>query len=384
MLIVSLDELFSGFMGMIFGVIGLVMFFILILFTNYVSVGVAGGLCLAGIISFLTIISFIINMLKGEDKKEKKKAIILLVIVLLCSILSYFFPLYIQGLKISFSRIASIFAEPLIVYALISIYLMSSDANEGFWWVVTKILSVISCVLLGVFITGIAYFINIKGVLDFLNSNFTYEDRRILNFRELEYESQSFEEIFPKILAKQKELRDSGKISQESIMEKFTEKSMNIDVGYYVIRQEKYDEGNNYILTIEDKARYDENNNFPRYYVVVNLDTLEVIEFRKNSAGITDDEVAEKLEKIENFDEIDGYDYMYYTLNKLKVNNKEITCENLSYEANYLKNNDIMCYQVNNINDGTFEVILANDTYHGIETKTFIAKSDYTYEAKMN
>ena len=360
--------------------LGIVMFLILLFFTNYVSVGISFGLAMSSLVCIIANLYFIaINLLDRDNKKNKKIiSLILLILMIISMIISFFKPLVLSGLNICFSNIASIFVEPIILYMAISIYYWSTDGSETkLWSVGVKVFYIIVFTMIGIFIAGVSYFASIDGVLEFLNTNFKYENIKEINTRKSLYNSNNFEDIFPKLLEQEKKVyfgsgRDQDTIEREAFQKKRTYE------GYKIYNKEKNDE-HIYLLTILDTTCYDDTNAFPKYYVVVNFEKFEVVEFRKNSVGIEDDELAKKLENIEKSKDIEPHSFMFYTINKMKFINAEITCENINAQAKYLKDkNKIRCYSIEN-NNGEYKFTLRIERRSGIEASTGTIYSDYTF-----
>ena len=279
---INLDDAFEGYVGSIFFGIGLIVFCILAFTTNYVNVGIGIGIAVVGLVSLISSIYNIYEMITTGTKSKRIIAIICATIIVISIIFSIIHPMYIQGLKISFSKAASIFAEPVIIYALISILLTSlHDEEMGKLSITMKFVTLLGGMGLGILIAGICYFTSLTPVLVFLNKNFSYEDRRLIQFRTLDYGSNEFENVFPQILKLQKEYDDRDNLEQARREKNIAKIKFEFKDGYKVYNFTKENEEHVYTLMIEDQAKYDTTGDFPKYSVKVNLETYEVLSIEK-------------------------------------------------------------------------------------------------------
>ncbi len=385
MFLINIDEFFDGLVGFIFSIIGFILLIILGLTTNYVPVGIGLGFAVAGLFTGLSLIGRGIEYIISKNKNEKIWGIIILIIVGLLLIMGFVDPIYSEGLKIKYSRFVGMFASPFIPFAIMSIIINIKEDGfeEGYWQFLMKCMSLLAYIAIGITITGIAYFADMNKVLNFLNKNFTYEDKRQLDRRESRYNSKDFEVIFKKMLEKDKETADKENKEYIKLEDYYLHKHKKLYAGYRVEDFQLSSGEHTYVIVIEDQATYDSNNKYPRYYPVVNFETLEVIEFRKNSAGIEDSSLVEKLDRIENESKPDADDYMLYTLEKLKNRGAEINCSTIYEEAKYLKMSKKMtCHNFEQLEDGNYRLYISID--NGILSRPskeeVIIKPDYTFE----
>ena len=279
---INLDDAFEGYAGGIFFGIGFIVFCILALTTNYVSVGLGIGLAFAGLVSLLSSLYHIYEMFTAGDKKKKTIGVICTVIIAGSIIFSIINPLYMASLKINFSRIASVFVEPFIIYAIVSIVLsMMSVADGGKISLAMKVVSIIGGAGFGILIAGICYFTSLTPALTFLNKNFSYEDRQLIKNRTMTYGSNDFTEVFPKVLKEQKEIDDRDNLDQEQREKHIAKVNFNFKNDYHVYNFIKEEGEHLYSLMIEDQAKYDETGDFPKYEVKVNLETYDVLSIEK-------------------------------------------------------------------------------------------------------
>ena len=280
MFLVNLDDAFEGYVGSIFLGLGFIIFCILALTTNYVYVGVAIGLAFGGLVSLISALFYIYTMITTGTKSRMIIGIVCAVIIVISIIYSIVSPLYIQGLKISFSRFTSVFVEPFIIYAFMSV-ILSYLYGHGDGSIFIKILAIIGGAGFGLLIAGIAYFAGLSPVLSVLNKNFSYEDRQLIRYRTMTYGSNEFNEVFPKILEEQKEMDDRDNLDQDRREKNIAKAKFRFKNEYIVFNFVKEDEEHVYTLMIKDQAKYDKTGDFPKYNVKVNLETYEVISIEK-------------------------------------------------------------------------------------------------------
>ena len=367
--------------GGILSLIGIGLFLILLFFTNYVNVSIALGLACVGLLSIVSNFFFIIQSFLDHDEEKKKKiiSIVLLSIIIISMIFSFFKPLVLSGLNIRFSQIASILVEPIIIYIIISIYYWSTTGSETKQWSIgLKLFSFVVATAIGIIISGFAYYTKSDGLLDFLNNNFKYEKVSEIETRKRLYNSNDFEKVFPKLLEREKKVYYDKGYSQETIEKEAFQRKRTYEG--YKIQEKELETEHIYLLTVLDTTIFDETNDYPKYYVVVNLESFEIVEFRKNSTGIEDNELAKKLENIEKAKKISEHDFMFYTLQKMKSINAEITCENINQQAKYLKDKDrYRCYSIEkNGEEYNFTLRFVESYRSGVVAITGKIYGDYT------
>ena len=279
---INLDDAFEGYVGSIFFGIGLIVFCILAFTTNYVNVGIGIGLAFAGLVSLISSIYNIYDMITTGTKSKRIIAIICAIVIIISIIFSLINPLYMQGLKINYSRFTSIFVEPFFIYAIISIILsMINGSDGGKFSLIMKIVSIIGGAGFGILFAGICYFTSLTPALSFLNKNFSYEDRQLIRYRTMTYGSNDFNEVFPKVLKEQKEIDDRDNLDQEQREKHIAKVNFNFKNDYHVYNFINEEGEHIYSLMIEDQAKYDETGDFPKYIVKLNLETYEVLSIEK-------------------------------------------------------------------------------------------------------
>ena len=311
---IDLDEFFDGVVGLIISVFGFIMLIVLGLTTNYVPVGVGLGLATAGFFTSIRLILKGLELLTSKEKSNKIWGIIILSIVVVLLIAGFVSPIYFDGLKIKFSRLVGMFASPFIPFSIMSIILNTVDEGieEGIMQVIMKSMALLAYMAIGILFAGIAYFTGMNNVLNVLDKNFTYEDREQIYSRDSRYNSQDFEVIFTKMIEKTKENAEKNNKSFLDCESEYVKRHKKLSPGYQVESFQLVSGEHTYLLVIEDRARYDSNYKYPKYYPVVDFEKLEIVEFRKNSAGIEDDGVTKELEKIENMTNVSTDSYMKY------------------------------------------------------------------------
>ena len=221
-------------------------------------------------------------MITTGTKSKRVIAIICVIVIVISIIFSLINPLYMQGLKINYSRFTSIFVEPFFIYAIISIILsMINGSDGGKFSLIMKIVSIIGGAGFGILFAGICYFTSLTPALSFLNKNFSYEDRQLIRYRTMTYGSNDFNEVFPKVLKEQKEIDDRDNLDQEQREKHIAKVNFNFKNDYHVYNFINEEGEHIYSLMIEDQAKYDETGDFPKYEVKVNLETYEVLSIEK-------------------------------------------------------------------------------------------------------
>lgn len=356
--------------------------------SNYTDVGFTMGFAILGALILLMSLALIIMRIKNSDSaKEKRNCLIELGILLICIIVGYVSPAYSSTFHIVYSNIASIFVKPLLVYIIIFLLNLKKvgfldDIGDSVFHLVFLFLSLCMFIFGGVALMGINYFAQNDSFLEWADKNFRYENRIMIDHRISKYNTEDFETIIIADLKNAKDYYEKEKYNQEKIKEEFLESpyGFSFELDDYQITEDK----NIYICSFIDKARYNEQGEFPRYFAKINISDLSLVEIIENQSGSNNEEENEFLEQVEKEKETTIYNAIKYATINLKNKGLEVNKDNINKQLKYIKDTSITCKEVEEKNDDTYivtmhmkrEPFMSSPTY---KDEQYIIKKD-TYE----
>lgn len=370
---------FSEVVGGVLGLFSLVMLLIMGLKTNYVQVGFSMGFAVLGLVLVLLITCMSIMMLK--EKKTRKEGLIYLLITVICMIVGYFIPSYSETFKIAYSNIMSIFVTPLIVYIVLltTILIRGKIFFSGgmvVWYILCYVVSLMLFIFSGVGIIGINYVISNDKFLDWVDDNFRYENRFILERRERLYNTDNFEEILKTDLEKLKSEYDVATFKDKLLNDTYDISSnMEFEISDCF---DNYDNAT-YTCVFKDKAKYGEKGEYVKYYAKLDLNNFTVVDILKNRVGATEEDEIKFINRVEASSEVSTYDALKYALICLKYLKLDITKENIATQINLLRDDKLKVRSdITRSEDGKYLIVILYDSFQPTYDTYEIDMENYT------